>query len=189
MRENTSKFLNIIGYDEHAQQTGENLINEFRQNFEAGFGVLPDKVNQVLEKIGEAIKNGDRINAMREQVAAVYEEMFTSEDIDSMLAFYATPMGRYFALGPKLQQRVATILNESTTEATKTVEPDIARLLGEAELEEKAKQEERLKAMGGDRPFSPFRSYVEGRVAGTPSESPPETAPNNPPGNDPPAAA
>ncbi len=69
--------------------------------------------------------------ALRDEVAAVYEANFTETEVDTMIAFYQSDLGKKLtAGGVAFQTAISEATDRWSSAVIKTVEGDLARILG-----------------------------------------------------------
>ena len=107
-------------------------VNQFRQSFQDGLGAdLPPNVQEALAVIERALRAGQD-NLLRD-IVSVYARHFTEAEVDDLLAFHASPTGRHFqAAGEAVQNDAFDVKSAWSTAAMRSVEGDLARLLGVA---------------------------------------------------------
>lgn len=130
MRAKILHFMSLTGFDQMFERSIEQLTGQFRSNFEPAFGeTLPAEPSEALAIVDKALR--DRRSTITDAVAAIYERNLTEEDVDALIVFHESPVGRRVA-GMGID--VANALNEAADawqrEALKSVEGDLERLFG-----------------------------------------------------------
>lgn len=87
------------------------------------------KVEEAKRKVLDLIKRRFSWQIMKPQYIKLYEETFTDEEIDGMIAFYSTPAGQSCLKKiPVVMQRSMVIGRDAMTE----ISPEIQRIFKEA---------------------------------------------------------
>lgn len=130
MREKTLRFMTLTLAP--FEQTVENLVGDWRNNFKKGFGEpLPAEALETLRIIENAL-NGKRAE-LENQTAAIYEGKFSEEDINSIVSYLESPVGRKLAdVSLAIKNEMTEASNRWLNAILKTIEPDLSRLLDSA---------------------------------------------------------
>lgn len=122
-------------------------VEQFRQSFQEGLGVeLSPNVTEALAFIERAFRNGH--DDLLRDIVGVYAKHFTEAQIDDLLTFHASPTGRHFqAVGEEVQKDAFDVKSAWSTAAMRSVEGDLARLLGVAPPSANPPAPEALKSM------------------------------------------
>jgi uncharacterized protein len=78
---------------------------------EAFVAVAPDKASEIREVFGQiAVKFVDRKGELIEQIAALYAEKLSAEDMGAVVAFYRSPAGaRFIAIQPEMSRQAMVL--------------------------------------------------------------------------------
>lgn len=133
MREKVLAFMRLVNFEATADLVAENLVGQFDTGFKSAFGEeLPTDAAEALVVVKTALI--EHRDLLERAVAEVYEKHFTEAEIDALLAFYQSPIGRRLAeIGSAIQTAIAEASNAWTNDAIKSVEPHLTRLLGTPE--------------------------------------------------------
>lgn len=107
-------------------------VEQFRESFQGGLGAqLPANVAEAVDVIERALRAGR--DDLLCGIVGVYAQHFTEAQVDDLLAFHASPTGVHFqVVGEKVQADAFEAKSAWSTAAMRSVEGDLARLLGVA---------------------------------------------------------
>ena len=94
--ETARKLLKVTGADKLAEQMLHAMVPQI-----AGFLIRakPEKKDEIVKILRQAIKDQTKpevMNRLREQLARIYAQEFTTEEMKKIIAFFETPVGKKF---------------------------------------------------------------------------------------------
>lgn len=111
------------------EKTVANFVDTLTTQFKSGFSELPPEAAESVA-ITEAALNGRR-ESLEEEIVKIYRLHFTETQIDELIAYHQSAVGRHLAdVGPIIQQEVAKISDEWLTATLRSIEPQLTKLLG-----------------------------------------------------------
>lgn len=120
------------------QQVGARMVSQ---------GADPADVAVFQKKIAEEILGVLDAKKLRADVSKIYSETFTKEELDSIAAFYSTPLGEMMASKlPTTQEKLGAVIQSRMSE----VIPKVQQMGAEFAMSQKAKRE-----AGGGAPVAP----------------------------------
>ena len=127
MHDKIMAFLTLTGIDKFPDVIAAGLIDQIRSQFKTD-EQLPDAFVQSV-KLMEAtlLESKPRLFA---SVVSAYEKSFTEAELDDMVAFYSSDVGkRIVALGGIVLPEVIEAGNNWGTESLKSIESELNKLL------------------------------------------------------------
>lgn len=86
------------------------MVGAIRQQSTAEFakaGLPPKEIDTLLEKMGDALMNGLQADAMKQDFARIFSEVYTPDELRGMADFYGTAAGQAWAAKqPEVQQKL-----------------------------------------------------------------------------------
>ena len=101
--ENIRKFLKLIGAKDTVTRSMEEQINEMKTK----------NVNRIPPKFWDELLKEYDYDKFVELLVPIYDKHFSNDDLEGLIAFYETPLGR------KLASKLPQILDESMAAAQK----------------------------------------------------------------------
>ena len=133
MREKIVQLMNLsfpIPPTEMVAQVGKEILKQLQDAVMEKMGVIPETEQQLIDSIGAAFT--PRCAQIEQTIAEIYECHFTEAQVDELIAFHMSPIGRHIAeVNPVINVAVATAVNEWQTETLRSVEPQLHRLYGD----------------------------------------------------------
>lgn len=109
-REDVLKFLDVLRVKPQLTQYFEGVAKQAKLGAEDGFKQkVPDATPQQLaevDRFAETLFKGMPVDEMVDAMVPIYQKHLTKEDIDVILAFYASPVGQ------KLQREQPAMMQE-----------------------------------------------------------------------------
>ena len=110
-KETVLKFMEVLHIKSQLTQYFDAVAKQAKQGAEEGFRekvpkATPEQIAQVDKFADETFKNMP-VDEMMEGMIPIYQKHLTKEDIEGILAFYATPVGQ------KLQREQPAMTQES----------------------------------------------------------------------------
>lgn len=81
--DNIRKLLEVTGAAKIGLETSKNLINKFKE-------LMPDVPEEFWKKFSDLLQTDDIIKI----TIPIYQKHFSDSDIEQLLSFYATPVGK-----------------------------------------------------------------------------------------------
>jgi hypothetical protein len=86
------------------------------------------RMDAAVERVVGAMRQEMSIERMRAQMARLYTETFTQEEIDGLIAFYQTPAGHAFvAKMPAMMQKSAQLMRERMDPLMRRLDDEMMR--------------------------------------------------------------
>jgi hypothetical protein len=101
----------LMGASGVAKQFDEVMPVLAQRLSEAFVAVAPHKADEIREVFSQVtVRFIDRKGELIDQIAALYAEKLTREDLDTIIAFYKSPTGvRFVALQPEMTRQAMTL--------------------------------------------------------------------------------
>ncbi len=98
---------------------------------EAFVAVAPDKADEIREVFGQmAVKFVDRKGELIDQIAALYAEKLTAEELSAIVVFYKSPIGvKFVALQPEMARQAMTLGQRWGAQIGREIEAEARREL------------------------------------------------------------
>jgi len=97
-------------WDRIAAEQKKAIVGAMRQQATAEFaklGLPPDEIDALLNKMGDAVVAGLQPDAMRQDFARIFTEVYTKDELQGMADFYDTAAGKAWAeKQPEVQQKL-----------------------------------------------------------------------------------
>lgn len=131
MRDRTLEFLSLTGFDAMFKRQVDQVVGQFKSGFKDGFGEdVPTDAAEALRVVEAAYEKAK--GSLANQIADVYEKHLDAGDIEALITFHRSPVGtKIAAIGPEVQVALGELTDRWDREVLKSVEPDLARLLGQ----------------------------------------------------------
>jgi uncharacterized protein len=102
------ELMEVAGVAKQFDEVMPVLTQRLGETFVA---IAPEKANEIREVFGQlAVKFVDRKGELIDQIAALYAEKLTAEDMTAILAFYKSPVGaRFIAIQPEMSRQAMTL--------------------------------------------------------------------------------
>lgn len=101
-------------WDRIAGEQKKGIIASLRQQASGEFtkaGLSGAEIDSVLDKMGDALVAGMQSDAMRQDFAQIYADVYTKDELRGMAAFYDTAAGKaWVEKQPEVQQRMMQVL-------------------------------------------------------------------------------
>jgi hypothetical protein len=115
-------LLQYVGAKEQLQSVASESAEQYREKLCASVkNVADDSKRQELITVasGNFQKNFDQQRAMQ-QIAAIYDQHFTDDEIKGLLDFYSSPLGQKFAAeSAKINKEIQVVQLSATNRATR----------------------------------------------------------------------
>jgi uncharacterized protein len=124
-RADIQKLQEVTGAAQNASQMANLVSNQLFQVIKQTQPDIPDRAFEIAKQIldAEFTKVLSGPDGIMNEVASVYAKHFTHDDINSMLAFYATP------LGIKMIQTMPAVLQDSAAIGQRLMQQELPRLI------------------------------------------------------------
>jgi hypothetical protein len=110
-------------------KTIEGIVGQLNAQFVGAFGDLPPEVVEAVDAVAASFKSGRA--HIESAVAEMYEANFTEDEVDAMLAFHKSPIGKKLAeISPKMQADIVERTSTWIEKSMSTCEPRLQQLLG-----------------------------------------------------------
>jgi uncharacterized protein len=97
-------------WDRIAEEQKKGIVGAMRQQAAAEFakqGLPQPEIDALLDKMGDAVVAGLQPDAMRQDFARIFSEVYTKDELRGMAAFYDTAAGKaWTAKQPEVQQKL-----------------------------------------------------------------------------------
>lgn len=97
-------------WDRIAAEQKKAMVSAVRQQSAAEFkkeGLPPEEIETLLDKMGDALVSGLQADAMKQDFAHIFSEVYTPDELRGMAAFYDTAAGQAWAAKqPEVQQKM-----------------------------------------------------------------------------------
>ena len=101
-------------WDRIADEQKKGIVASIRQQASGEFkkaGLSGAEIDSVLDKMGDALVAGMQSDAMRQDFAQIYADVYTKDELRGMAAFYDTTAGKaWVEKQPEVQQRLMQVL-------------------------------------------------------------------------------
>lgn len=101
-------------WDRIVDEQKKGIVGAIRQQSTAEFakaGLRPDEIDGLLDKMGNTLVSGMQSDAMRQDFARIYSEVYTKDELSGMAAFYETTAGQAWnRKQPEVQQKLMQVL-------------------------------------------------------------------------------
>lgn len=104
---------------------------------EAFVAVAPDKADEIRAVFGQvAVKFVDRKGELIEQIAALYADKLTPEDMGAVVAFYRSPVGvKFIAIQPEMSRQAMALGQRWGSAIGREIEAEARRVLKKRGIE------------------------------------------------------
>lgn len=149
--EDATALLNTMNFEQMMDRTMEAVKRQQRVAMErmtgqmAGAGVDRADLAALQKKMVDELMGGVTGAELKADVARIYSEIFTKDDLQALSAFYSSPAGQSFA---DKQPLVAEKMNELMMGRMMAVMPKVQQMARDFAAEQKAKRD----AAGGGAP-------------------------------------
>jgi len=127
MREKIVTFLNLTGIDKFPDVVAAGLIDQIRCQFKTD-ETLPDAFAKAAWLMESTLV--EKKSHLLETMISAYEKAFSAEDLDALVSFYGSPVGRrVVALGGIVLPEVIEAGNFWGAESLKGIEGELGKLL------------------------------------------------------------
>ena len=101
-------------WDRIAEEQKKGIVSSIRTQVSGEFskaGLSAGEIDSVLDKMGDALVAGMQSDAMRQDFAKIYADVYTKDELRGMAAFYDTAAGKaWVEKQPEVQQRLMQTL-------------------------------------------------------------------------------
>jgi uncharacterized protein len=105
---NRMKFESM--WDRVAAEQKKAMVGAIRQQSAADFakiGLPPEEIDTLMDKMGDVLVGGLQADAMKQDFARIFTEVYTPDELRGMADFYDTTAGRAWAAKqPEVQQKL-----------------------------------------------------------------------------------
>ena len=98
------ELMRIAGVEKQFDEVMPYMMHQLAQSFTA---IAPDKSTEIGEVLGQlTTKFVDRKGELIDEIAALYAERLTSEELAGLIAFYKSPIGmKFVAVQPEIMRQ------------------------------------------------------------------------------------
>jgi uncharacterized protein len=115
-------LLQCVGAKEQLQSVANESAAQYREKLSASIKNVPDdskRLQLVTVAWGSFQKNFDQQRALQ-QIAGIYDQHFTDDEIKGLVDFYSSPLGQKFAAeSPKINKEIQAVQASATGSATR----------------------------------------------------------------------
>lgn len=126
------KLFKILKIDEQFETSIKNTASVFKNKYSAmclECGITPDEFERIITEPAASLKN-----PLREQVEQIYRDLFTNEEVDELIAIYASSaFQRWLELAPEIHKRVTVFVAGEMGEIQAQMEEKFEALLSAKE--------------------------------------------------------
>lgn len=135
MRDKIIRFLDMTGFDGLIKNTVEVILGQFENGIRS---LVWDDIEKG-EKLAELSRSMEMVRsalwadfpAFRDAIIGIYEKHFSPEELDAILAFYATPAGaKLLHIGSVLQGEINDASDRWSTGVLTRTEAQVMSVMG-----------------------------------------------------------
>ena len=131
MREKIEQFMSLVGTDKLIEQVVQDTSAHFRESLRDD--LHGDEIPEDLKKALDVIETSLRASVpdLKTEIVKVYEMLIPENILDALIAFYDSEAGRLInTLGINIQTKIGSAASAWQIAAVKSVEGELAKLLG-----------------------------------------------------------
>ena len=138
IKDKINQLLDLTGLGAMPDAVVEATVKQFRDKFgidavdaDAPESALATQLKAAFTLVDSTLRS--RRDDLRHSIVAVYENLFSETEIDELIAFHTSAVGRQLSkLGPSIQKAIIDIESVWCNDALKSIEGELAAILAVA---------------------------------------------------------